>query len=384
MITFFNFKLLFQCWYHAFFKSKGTVGRLTWKRIKKLAFSNLVIYFPPLLPAMISFALDNILYPQFRTQQVKEPFFVIGNFRSGSTLLQRLLAQDQKNFLAFKTWEFMYAPSILQRRFFRKYLSLEQHIGSPVRRIMDWIDDKYMAPVKLHSIGWHKPEEDESLHLYIFSTFFLYFVYPFENLFKPYFYFDEQLDEKRKQLVLEYYNQSIKRHLFAERAGNRHFLSKNPAFTPKVEALYKKFPDARFIFLVRDPVKNIPSALKLFSYAYKLFNDPPEEYPQKSFFLDIFKHWYLHPLEKFASIPQSQWMIIKYEDMAFDLEGTIKKLYSHFGLELDENFQKIVQETAEKGKHHVSVTSGELERQGFTPTQIRQIFSEVNEKFGYD
>jgi omega-hydroxy-beta-dihydromenaquinone-9 sulfotransferase len=262
-------------------------------------------------------------------------------------------------------------------------LAFERHFGSPLRHMFEWIEKKYMAPVKIHPIGWRKPEEDEASLLYIYSTFFLYFVYPFEDLFEPFFYFDQKMAAPVKERIMRYYRTTVQRHLFANRVGSRHFLSKNPGFTPKVEALHHRFPDARFIFLVRDPVENVPSAMKLFSIAYKLFNDPPEEYPHKDFFIKIFNHWYLHPLETLAVIPPEQWMILKYEDLAKDLEGTIQNIYTHFGLELEESFLETIREIAQKGKEHVSVTSGELERQGFSAQQIREIFSEVVEKFGY-
>jgi len=382
MLTYFNFKLLFTCWFRTFFKSSGTVARLTWKRLKKIVFTNLVIYLPPFFPAMAGFALDNVFFPAHHSQKVEKPFFILGNFRSGSTLLQRLLACDKANFSAIKTWEFMYAPSITQRRFIRCIFACERYIGSPIRRFFEYIDYKFMEPVKIHGIGWKKPEEDESFNLYIFSTIFLYFVYPFRDLFESYFFFDERVDPKRKDAMLEFYRGCVKRHLYANRVGNQHFLSKNPAFTPKIEALHKAFPDARFIFLVRDPLENVPSAIKLFSYGYHIFNDPPEEYPEKEFFLQVFKHWYLHPLEVFQNIPPAQCMILKYNEMKHDLEGTVTKIYQHFGLELNEGFREIIRDTSLRTKNYTSTTTGELSRQGFTPAQLKEYYKEVYEKLG--
>ena len=82
----FNFKLFFRLTYHAFFKSRGTHGRLTAKRLRALALWYLVFPFYNLV-TWICLLLDDILFPQYRRQEIKDPTFIIGNFRSGSTLL---------------------------------------------------------------------------------------------------------------------------------------------------------------------------------------------------------------------------------------------------------------------------------------------------------
>jgi len=41
--------------------------------------------------------------------------------------------------------------------------------------------------------------------------------------------------------------------------GDRRLLSKNPGFTPKIESLRHSFPDARFIYMVRNPLETIGS-----------------------------------------------------------------------------------------------------------------------------
>ncbi len=52
-------------------------------------------------------------------QEIEAPVFIIGNFRSGSTLLQRLLAKDEEHLTAMTTLEIYIAPSITQRVFWK-------------------------------------------------------------------------------------------------------------------------------------------------------------------------------------------------------------------------------------------------------------------------
>ena len=63
---------------------------LTGKRIR--FFVGFSILFPLiLLSGWIGFLIDNIFYRGYLKQEIVKPLFIIGNFRSGSTLLQRLI-----------------------------------------------------------------------------------------------------------------------------------------------------------------------------------------------------------------------------------------------------------------------------------------------------
>ena len=75
------------------FRSSGTNMRLTPQRRKAMLLWYLVIPIHQIL-TLISYYLDEIFFGAYRRQEIKAPVFVVGNFRSGSSLLQRLLARD--------------------------------------------------------------------------------------------------------------------------------------------------------------------------------------------------------------------------------------------------------------------------------------------------
>ena len=62
----------------------------------------------------IGFALDEILFRGYRDIEIRQPTFVLGVPRSGTTFLHRLLAHDPQ-FTTFSTWECFFAPSISER-----------------------------------------------------------------------------------------------------------------------------------------------------------------------------------------------------------------------------------------------------------------------------
>ena len=114
----YNIRLFLKLAYWSLFKSAGTQARLTPHRISALFLWFVVMPIHHLL-SWIGFGLDEIFHRAYRKQVVEAPIFIIGNFRSGSTLLQRLLAQDEEHLTAMRTWEIYLAPSITQREFWR-------------------------------------------------------------------------------------------------------------------------------------------------------------------------------------------------------------------------------------------------------------------------
>src|SRR5262245_58796603 len=91
----------------------------------------------------LCFALDWVLFPSLRRQAVREPVFVIGHARSGTTLLHRLLSLDAERFSSFLLWE-LYCPSLLQKRALRALARLDARLGGALaRRVAAWDRRKF-------------------------------------------------------------------------------------------------------------------------------------------------------------------------------------------------------------------------------------------------
>ena len=89
----FNTRLFRDQLWAALFRSRGTDARLTGQRIKTLI--GMLVLLPLIrLVTFLSMALDEVLFPAYRQQRIERPLFIIGNFRTGTTFLQRLMARD--------------------------------------------------------------------------------------------------------------------------------------------------------------------------------------------------------------------------------------------------------------------------------------------------
>lgn len=114
--------------------------------------------------------LDLLLFPRFRRVRVEAPVFVVGNFRSGTTFLHRLLAADRERFTSMKMWEVLFAPSITQRRLVVGLVRLDRWLGRPIPRFIRWMESRWQQANVMHEVSLAEPEEDEYLCLHIWSA----------------------------------------------------------------------------------------------------------------------------------------------------------------------------------------------------------------------
>ena len=182
---------------------------------------------------------------------------------------------------------------------------------------------------------------------------------------------------------MRFYRDCLRRHLFA-RNSDKKFLSKNPTFSPKVDSLYEFFPDAKIIYLVRNPLDTIPSIISWMSYEWKQFSDPAENYLFKDYMLELAKEWYEYPLERFSKAPTDSYVILRYEDLVRNPKQIVTGIYEKFGFELSPEFEKTLNETNQreisfKSKHQYS-----LRKMGLSKRKILKTFDFVFKRFGFD
>ena len=74
----------------------------------------------------LGFWLDDLFFVDWRNQAIIAPLFIVGNARSGTTWVHKLITHDESKFTTFKTWEIMFAVSITWRRLFHTLYTLDQ------------------------------------------------------------------------------------------------------------------------------------------------------------------------------------------------------------------------------------------------------------------
>ena len=377
----YNLRLFWRTFYRSFFAAKNTPARLTRKRTIFLTLFYLVWPIGSLIH-WFCFWLDDILFPAYKNQPLEKPLFILGNLRSGSTFLHRLLSRDSETFTSLTTWDIYLTPSVTQKRITQFVARLDNKLGGYLHRALYAFDRATLGKIKIHPISFFQPEEDENIHLHIWDGYFVTFLFPFMDEFPNYLHFDEALSAEHKRCIMTFYKSMLQRHMYA--TGKKHFVAKNPAFSAKIETLVEFFPDARIIYLARNPLDMLPSTISWINYARRQFTEPKEDWLYIDEILDMTRHWYSHPLHYLDTHPSPRHLILNYEDLIQRPEAVIRAFYEQFGYPdkpgLDDIVDKAVKETLSFNSDHVY----SYEEMGFTREQIIEMYSDIFERFDFD
>ncbi len=174
-----------------------------------------------------------------------DPIFVVGHWRTGTTLIHELLVQDPQ--FGFPNTFQCFAPHHFLRT--ERYVSWLVRALLPRQRVMDNM-----------AFGWDRPQEDE---------------FALCNLGLPSLYlcwaFPRQREDYQKYLSLDALSPVERQQwkdtfLWFLRRLNvkdpRQLVLKSPPHTARLRTILELFPRAKFIHLVRDPLAIIPSTVR--------------------------------------------------------------------------------------------------------------------------
>lgn len=378
----YNFRLFWRSFYRSFFNSANTTARLTRKRFLFLVLFYLV-WPAGSLVHWFCFALDDILFPGYKTHPIEKPLFILGNLRSGSTFLHRLLSRDKETFTSLTTWDIYLTPSVTQKKITQFVARLDnKYFNGITHKLLHKFDAATLGKLKIHPISFFQPEEDENIHLHIWDGYFVTFLFPFMDEMPNYQHFDEALSPEHKKRIMTFYKSMIQRHMYA--TGKRYFVAKNPAFSAKIETLVEFFPEARIIYLARNPLDMLPSTISWINYARRQFTDPGEGFFYIDEIVDMTQHWYRHPLQYLDAHPSPRHLIMKYDDLIQRPETVIRAFYEQFGYPdkpgLPVIIDQAVKETLIFNSDHVY----SLEEMGFTREQVINLYPDIFERFEFE
>ena len=377
----YNFRLFWRMAYRSFIKTTNTPGRLTKKRLIFLVLFY-VVWIPVTIFTWICFGLDDILFPAYKNHPIEKPLFILSNYRSGSTFLHRLLSHDEQNFTSMRTWDIYLTPSVTQRKLVGLLKKLDNFIGSPIYKLIKKIDRIGLQKVAIHPISFFEPEEDENILLHNWSSFLIIYLFPFLDEIPPYQFFDRDLSASEKNRIMGFYKSMLQRHLYA--TGASHFVSKNPSFSAKISTLKEFFPDARIIYLVRNPLEMLPSTVSWLNYAWNIFGEPAEKYIYLDEICELSQHWYRYPLQYLDKNPSKNHLILRYNDLLEHPRSTIRDFYTQFGYKYQQDLDKIFAEGIKATEARLSEHDYSYEEMGYTREGIIETFADIFERFDFD
>lgn len=199
-------------------------------------------------------------HPEIDEQVVDAPVFIVGQARSGTSILFELLSTDGR-FGVPTNWEIMFPCPPPEAATYRSdpRIAKAQHLLTQWHRV---------APsfLSMHELGATIPNECKVAMNCTFTSDNL------TGLFQVPSYY-AWLAQADLTVPYAHYKRMLK--LLQWKNPRRHWLLKSPSHTESLPVLFKVFPDARVVYTHRDPVRARASVVNLLGTLYWMRSDKP-------------------------------------------------------------------------------------------------------------
>jgi len=259
-------------------------------------------------------------HPEIAEQPIAAPVIVVGQMRSGTTRVQRLLASD---------------PRLAFTRFYESWNPV------PLRPVRPRVDDRKLRGWAglftarllnpdfdaIHPTGWNAPDEEIGFQsLSIFGS-------AFEVQWQvPGYCAAVEADDGLA--VYGEFRRMLQTVAWLRRDdGTRPWILKVPQFSQDLPALLHAFPDARLVCVSRDCAQVIASSASLVRNQMAVQSDAVDplwigrEWTRKV----ALREQRMRDARARASVPQVE---LAFEDVSRDWRGEIEKVYRMIGLPL--------------------------------------------------
>lgn len=161
----------------------------------------------------------------------------------------------------------------------------------------------------------------------------------------------EKWDDKTKRPMVEtpVYNQeniSKVRDIYTRLAYNKRLFIKNPAHLTRVNFLKEMFPNALFVFCVRNPWHTLQSMIKFHVLSkdkdfFLLRTRTNYELPDDLLLKTAFS--WGEAIDIYFQRRGENWIAVKYEDLIFDTKNAVRRLFNFLGIKDEYYYDKAIQ-----------------------------------------
>lgn len=285
---------------------------MSWRRAGRLALVS-----ASCVPNSLLGLAERLLYGRrVQSLELSPPIFILGHWRSGTTLLHELLSRDP---------QFTF-PTQYECAFPGHFLLT----GGWLPWLTRWLVPK-TRPMDNMAAGWDRPGEDEiALLLLTLHSPYLRVAFPdspgWLNRLNS---LERGLTAKQFEAWQRAFVGFLKKVAF--RRG-RPVLLKSPSHTGRIRLLRNLFPGAKFIHIARNPFEVYSSTMHLHRVLCRdnaFTTDPPRDLQEYVLgtYLDMYQAYHTQK----ALVPESHRYDLRYEELTADPVGQLQRIYAHFG-----------------------------------------------------
>ncbi|MCZ6807303.1 MAG: sulfotransferase [Deltaproteobacteria bacterium] len=258
--------------------------------------------------------------------ELPAPLFVLGLFRSGTTFLHRLLAQDpdSRTLPHWESFDPVHTPAGPEAR----QRKLTFTLG-----LADVLSPNIKA---IHPMDAYQTDECRALFTNVFRTL------QFNVQYRVPSYVDWLLGQDARIAYRHYRRQLQSIHY--HRPFGKRFVLKDPTHMFFVGTITEIFPNARFVFIHRDPVDTLSSICSLYGYARSVFSSDVDA---KALGGELPNSYMMSMLESAVAavdrLPSNRVAHIRSPDLSRDPVRAVAAAYRDLGMELSEDASTAMQ-----------------------------------------
>ncbi|MGH7110512.1 MAG: sulfotransferase family protein [Stellaceae bacterium] len=306
------------------------------------------------------------LRPAILEQRVAQPIFITGLPRSGTTFLHKLLAADPKNRVP-RIWQTIhpYPPAKgADRR--------QQRVARQLRMF------QLLAPEfrRLHPISADSPQECTEITAHLFASLRFDMTYRVPS-YRRWLDATGHLDAYR-------FHKRFLQHMQFQAGGGGQWVLKCPDHVFALDAIRAVYPDARIVFVHRDPVRALLSVARLTEVLRRPFT---RHFDRSGLGREQSERWLAASELMIAAADRQPFAApihhVHYRDLVGDPLGAVRALYRHFDIELaGAAAAKIARTVAANPDGGYAANHYRLEDYGFDPAAERERYARYMTRFG--
>ena len=226
------------------------------------------------------------------------------------------------------------------------------------------------------------------LFLHIYDTQFLNIgMLGFDSKEYPEHQWCDQQSRKKRFKSMRFIDGCFKRHILY--TGKKQIIAQTHFSTHRLKTMLEFYPDAKFIYILRNPYHVVPSFLSLLHNSIRLrwgIDNIPSQvlnrYTKRRYQAIIDLYRYFYDLKKDGEIPPDRVMILPYDLIVTNLNRAFQEIVDFTGLEVSDKLRRHVKERSKtqrdyQRKHQVM----DLAHFGLTKEMIKKDFSFVFEEY---
>jgi hypothetical protein len=312
-------------------------------------------------------------YPEIFDEEIVAPLVIVGLPRTGTTMLHRTIAADQR----------MYAPLWYEVRFPCPALDWDfttqgdQRIADAKAEMQAMVDANPDL-LAIHPMDAMGPDEDIMLLEQSFYSFM-----PQSSANVP--SFDAWLEAQDHTPGYQYLKILLQFLQWQKkRTGGKaeRWTLKAPHHLHYMDLILKVFPDAKVVQSHRDPVETIPSLASLIAGVWVIYSDAVDLSEAGRQWARKFAHGMSHTMEVRKQYSDDRFLDLWFHDTVSQPLVEIHKVYDFLGIELTREAQVEMEQWQDFNQRELRPSHDyTLEQYGFTESGLQAQFREYRDRF---